>query len=817
MNIQPYSMRKAFFRLLCAASAASSFLTACQEEGFFRTLSGGGAGTSDGGGAVVRELVFSGDLRTVTAKIDQTADFGRYSLDDTSMVRVRVTDFSRDYGIRAKRHQPEVVNLVRSGCEALKERNVNLLAVMDMSLDRTELDRQRGMLEKMRHTYCMDNMFLTFMLPGGETSPIYSATGYVLDTYTSPLTSPLMNGTPEDSHSYLYKSLCTILDRISSQSTASPLDTSAFTSIVVFSGSRVYDEDTNLPYDPEHYVYQENLIRMVRDLPSNIEVSFIGEGIDAPASGVAGVSEIPDINILRMLCQGTGGIYMADFSWEMLKEHIRHRFDINISDFEVELRNAEGQFYIGKLSGMSFSFLTGEDSLLTVASKDYTLGILEPMAVGTLNRSVIVNNGLLQGVLLMVLAFLIFQFAVPWVGYFIFRRKYVVRYTGPNMTVNEVAVPEKCHLCRAPFRKDDRVVVKCAHVVHWECWEENDCSCPEYGLGCQEGSHFYDRHNLLNVRNTSFYLKWILAASAVALLSWLLFVLSFNILSFNHLDALYEDIFTRMGSAFSITDQSVLLTRCYILPIMACHLCFFLTAALSIMTVHKRVWYLRAADILARTVTATAAVLAVFLLYSTVVILSHLKGDLTSLTFIPWMAASIIVAVVSSWHTRIRPGKKYVMTALAVGFFGSFVWRTFSGIECQADISHLLMAYFFFSIGIAVSIAGDIKRHERFFLHTSGPVKEMDIALYKWFSQKKDASVSIGRSVDCSIQITWDIKSQITPVQAEIRLVNGDPCLYAIDGAVSVGGRALPYRKPVRLYHNDTFVIGLTTFRYVEI
>ena len=41
------------------------------------------------------------------------------------------------------------------------------------------------------------------------------------------------------------------------------------------------------------------------------------------------------------------------------------------------------------------------------------------------------------------------------------------------MSVGEIPVPEQCYLCKAPFQPGERIVAKCKHVMHEECWEEN--------------------------------------------------------------------------------------------------------------------------------------------------------------------------------------------------------------------------------------------------------------------------------------------------------------------------------------------------------
>lgn len=808
-------MMKRYYRHIMV-SFCILLLAGCQDAGILSGITGGKS-KQEVQGAVVKDLSFSDDIKLVTARVDQNVGFGEYHLDDTSMVNIVVREYNGSYDRSPKKNQPELLSVNNSGREGLKAINANVLALIDMTLDRTTLNSQKKMLEEIRYTFSEGNLFLTFMLPGGEISPIYPATPYILSTYTSPLTSPLLRDVPDNPHSFLYRSLTTLIQNLSECHTSSPLDSSAFTSLIVFSGSEVYDRSTNLPYDPQHYEYQETLIRMARRIPSSMEVSYIGknDGLMDPEGN--GLAEVPDVNIMKLLCNSSGGSYMEDFNWEVMREHIMDRVKLDIADFEILLKNEDGQLYLGNVCRLEFSFYTKKDSLLTTAGLDFTLGEGgTPRVVGTYRMKTVIYRGIMEGVLLMVLAFLIFQFVVPFVRYLIFRHKNVIRYQGPNMTVNQVAVPDQCYMCKAPFRKDDVIVVKCAHVVHQECWEENDCHCPEYGSGgCREGSHFYNRHDLLDLRNASFYMKWVIIAIAVATFSWLLFILLFHSSMFESLNMLFDWLNSKADFTLSVTERSIFMFRCYFVVVLATRLVFLLTLGLTAITVHKRVWYLRVIDIISRSVIASITVGLIFMVFGVAVTLFHISGSV--LVFIPWSLAALIVAFISTWRSRIKPYPRYIYFSLGVGTVSAFLWSFYTGAESMSDISHMLIGYIFFAVGTAVVVARALPRHERYFLHMSGPVKELDVALYKWFAQKPDAIVSIGKSVDCSIQITWDLKSRIAPVQAEVRMDRGLPRLYAVDGTVTLNGETVRHDHPARLYHNDAFVIGLTTFRYIEI
>lgn len=102
-------------------------------------------------------------------------------------------------------------------------------------------------------------------------------------------------------------------------------------------------------------------------------------------------------------------------------------------------------------------------------------------------------------------------------------------------------------------------------------------------------------------------------------------------------------------------------------------------------------------------------------------------------------------------------------------------------------------------------------RHRSFhyFLHMEGPTKPTDIALYKWFKTNPSAVVSIGHSVDCQLQLVWDLQAYIAPVQAQIIYQDGIHYLCPVEEGVYDGkGHPLTTGRHYRLYHGRRFVIG---------
>ena len=93
----------------------------------------------------------------------------------------------------------------------------------------------------------------------------------------------------------------------------------------------------------------------------------------------------------------------------------------------------------------------------------------------------------------------------------------------------------------------------------------------------------------------------------------------------------------------------------------------------------------------------------------------------------------------------------------------------------------------------------------------------MDVALFKWFLSDPDMVVTIGKSIDCSLQLSWDLKGNVAPVQAQLVMTSGGTVrLTALEEGVMVNDKPMAVGKTISLYHNSSFTIGDTTFTYVE-
>ena len=253
-------------------------------------------------------------------------------------------------------------------------------------------------------------------------------------------------------------------------------------------------------------------------------------------------------------------------------------------------------------------------------------------------------------------------------------------------------------------------------------------------------------------------------------------------------------------------------------PYFGLYICSFMTLFLSTLSSHGAWRWKRVVMIWSK---AMVAGFFGFFLFVLVIIVKHvfnLFGDVVWVDWIPWAMNGFMVACIVAYKTDIKLSKSLLGAALSVvsGIGSMFIWNY--SIDSQMDSRDLLLiSCLTYSVGLALSLAYQSPKSERYFLRVEGAIKTMEVALYKWMNaQVINRRVTIGKSVDCNLQMSWDINSQIAPIHAELVSSRGNIYLVACEEGVIYKGKQIKVDKRIRLYHGDSFSIGQTTFTYVE-
>ena len=725
--------------------------------------------------------VFSDDWKTITVDASIGDSIRNFSLADSRQERFEVTEHIHHLKKRHYKLAPKLVKVENVAVQQVKKIGLKMLVLVDLTLPQEAITQEYQAVVEMRNLFADHNLYVAF-ITGTEVTESMPVSDYVLKTYFKQETAKTK---------YLLRSIVTKMNEVVSG--ADWTVGAKHIAMTILSDGETYQGD--LPMDPQHFELEHQLADDTLSCPLFFakfqqEKAAQEPVIDFENLSVIAFDDDEDVGILRSACLNSKGLYQHHFSWADIKDNLGKKYHVKFVDFRFTLENPDNKVYRGRDGrDLLISCYDAEtDSILAKGAVFYKLGsIYEPIIVNGRPLRTILITGIAYTLFLILAVYLILQLLVPYLQYRWFLKKHVITYRGPLMGKDGGMIGESCYLCKAPFEADDKVVKKCKHPMHLSCWEENQGQCPEYGRHCQEGRHYYNRHQLFDPDNAPFYMRWMLVAILAGLASWI----SYHILTFIHIP---RDPLAAFGLSIG----------------------FFLTLMLSYMSVPRRDSVTRAIRIALRAVLGGIGGLLFFLFGNMLDIKLGFQDNWLLIDWVPWILTAYWIVLCVVWKTSIRVRHTMLIAAIVIGFISTYLWAwLYEGATVDYRIT-LLTNFILFAVIMAIGIAREAPRSERYFLTASGSVKQIDIALYKWFRANPAEHVTIGHSVDCNLHLSWDIQSKIAPIQAEIYIKYGTPWLHTLEDGVVVDGKTLGTGKMLRLYHGRSFTIGKTTFTYVE-
>ena len=719
----------------------------------------------------VDSVVFSPNYKTFDVTTTIVNDIGPYLLSDTSKVRVEVSETIN--GIRrTKRSTSRLVNIRNTEAEAVSEHDIRVLALVDLSLPQRTLNSVRDKIINIKSVFNgPQNLYVAFM-SGKTVTEAMPTSPYVMENYFK------HSG---DNYVYLYRSV--LQKKYEMISDNDPWKDCRRTVLITFSDGNLYADDSDEPLDPDHYLLEEELVK--KEEQKNTQ--FLAFYVDCSSQEKR--ADDYSTNVMWVFCNNNNGLYMDQFHLTTMEAKVFKEFGVKSPSNLFHFVNPNFKVYRGNLNKLTVNFHDAKtDSIFASFSTNIVKGsIYAPIIVNGLGLTFVLIQGTVLCLLIIALVWLIMQLLVPYIRYRLFIKKHVTTYTGNNMSWASQAVKESCYYCKAPFEVGDKIVVKCEHTMHKQCWDENGYHCPEYSDHCKHGSHYYNPKNLYDHHNASFYMNWIFMAILSALEAWFCFTL---IASLNG--------------------------RITLLPSFGLTVSFFLTLGIGSMAISPHFLKHTITNILLRSVVAAIGSFILFYVVEAIIDSFGLQEYQTFFNWIPWMLMGFLIAVCSTYNTRIPLRKSLILLSALVGFLSMYVWSMLF-FDSEIDFRVLLLfSFLVFAIGLALCIARMAPRSDRYFLKVEGAVKTMDVALYKWFRNNPDRVVTIGKSVDCSLQLSWDLMGNVSPVHAEIHMEEGGLYLLALEPGVYVEGKELKINEKEWIYHGKMFTIGHTTFTYIE-
>ena len=766
----------------------------------------------------VLSVDFDSDYKCFYANVQMNDSITGLLLNHDTTIHFQTREFVKN--LYDPKSQPRLKNYENLKIQELAKLNLNILILADLTLDSAEVAEQQRVVRNLKNLFVFNHLHIAFM-KGRKVTETMEVTDYVLDNY--------FKAVPD--RKYLYRSILSKIDELEKGPVAfpkaAPTDTLERGTVpgqnvlIVFSDGKVYDN--NRPLDPDYFSLQHQLSRRGNTL-EGLPIFYVNlnhTDVATPQTVSAGEEETDEEsqNFLTALCQKTGGKYLDVLNQNQILNDILSQFNKEHADYRFTFVNPDLKIYRGMERKLQIDCYQ-RDSLIASDFIDYNAGsVYNPIIVNGLTTFQVIMQGTLLGLLTIFWIYLFFQFILPAIRYIIFKRKYVTQYTNKNMTYNGVLVDQSCYFCKAPFVEGDSIVVKCQHVMHESCWDENEYKCPEYGRNCKTGSHYYNRHSLFDPRNASFYLSWILAGAFAGLIAWISFTANAHNNEGLSLVKLIHVIFDLdQNSTQTDTLMEEYGNHLFYLPFYGMNIGFFLTLSLSLLTGHGRWWWKRSLFVAVKSLVGGVCGYLSFFIGCVISISLNFKDNSFLIDWIPWMLSGFMIAFIVAYGTDIKLKKALIGAAISIVFgLGSMYLWSFA-FSMQIDTREfLLLSYMIYCIGFAVSVAATSPKSERYFLRVEGPIKEMDVAIYKWMNASiLSKRVTIGKSVNCDLQMSWDITSPIAPEQAEVRMINGYLYLFALEDGVIFDKKPLKPRVRKRLYHGSKFVIGKTIFTYIE-
>lgn len=411
--------------------------------------------------------------------------------------------------------------------------------------------------------------------------------------------------------------------------------------------------------------------------------------------------------------------------------------------------------------------------------------------------------------------FCVMKILIPFIKSKSFAMKYYKPYTP------EAGVKKVCYYCKQPILPGQKVVTKCKHVMHVECWKQNDYRCSEYGQNCntgiQEHVEWHDLFSWQNIKDCQQTIAGIFAG----LVSWIVYELmgrkSFTSMAewITHTFFTDESRSTLVGDC--VTKVSAFLTIGILLG-------FFLSLIFRYNDEYrKKDWKIYMKIIGLSLLTAVIG----FLAFAFGGIILCMIMESTDKTFIPWycsLPAYILFSVCTSLSLTIKssiPVKSAMLGGLCSAIIGFLVLYFTSTSSSRYPWMNMLLDFIIYGGGLGASLVTVRMLAEKYFLVITNGVKAgTRIPIHKWMNATGGGNkVTIGMTGECEIQMNWEKSNKVAKEHAVLFIDQNRslPMIKPLATGVFYNSRAeLPVRRPSVLTNGDTFKIGDTIFRYEE-
>lgn len=734
------------------------------------------------------KISFAEDYKTFTIEGSLTNDSLWYDLCDSAHTTLSVYscgEYLDTLPANVTAICKEVRNIAK---EQFLSMGMQAMVIVDRTMEQPLVDNARNAVMQLSRFLRPEDIYVTFLDSKGALSTTEALSPDILS-------HDFVSSSIDGKDKYLYRA---IYHKLEETTQPGSVFTGSNHFLLVITDGIVWDEDK--PYDPDHFIWQQNLLNLTN---LTLEKCPIFYTLMTDEFGMP----LDVNNTMKSVCERTKGACYDITDPDAIHQticashslpHVDYRFLLEFPDYRM-LSGEHVNLYIDGIQ---------DGQTRMHSSIDYQIGSWYlPIIVNGMSIRDLLIKCMILGALLILIVYLILQLLVPYIQTKLFERKYMAEYTGPNMSIAGRQVPEVCYFCKTPFQPGDKIVASCEHAMHQECWEENGFKCPEHNITCKEDVHYANPKKRFALTNAPYYLSWVLVAMFANIVRAILKLVIGG--------EFQQSVLHFLANIFMTDETAAQVTQyCYRNSHSTGVLAMCIVAAIAYkcrrhVPVKKQV-----IEIVLRSVVAYMAGYMIIFLDNTVCTLFEIQYYQELIGVISYVLVLASVYAIISFRSPIRLNMNKLMAVgilvLAVCFL---ITHNF-----YFDLRELYFYVFsFVYVAIALSVAYDTNRTWHCFLRVEGTMKKIEIAMFKWFCARPDSAVTLGRSVDSTIQITWDAKNKIAPLQAEIREHHGVLCLFPTEEGVSDHKDVpLPAEKPYKLYHGTRFKIGDLTFTYLE-
>lgn len=547
---------------------------------------------------------------------------------------------------------------------------------------------------------------------------------------------------------------------------------------------------------------REEVIVSIRRMKDKVKVFTIGYGKD---------SNNFDEDFLIEVSNESGnknGYFQADpdLLLQFMETTLTERF---ADDYELRIANPKNKTFSGYDHDLT---ITISDSLMTWKAEgttSYKKGSNPvPYRTGGEKRSFWLEFTI--GLAFLLIVIIIIQLIWPLIKNLFFTIRYVKRYKPVNNDLKRI-----CPYCFDTILPREKIVLKCEHFMHKNCWDDNNHSCPEYGQNCTEGKQdYFDVTDPFSKKNKMFYLKWVLYGMAGSFLAWIVWYFI--------MDAKLMEGFTgKLVLLLSNTankDKNVLsafIEKLSPLFVSGMSLGFFLSLFFSYAEEYRRLSWAVSAKLLLRSVIGVLFGFISMLLGGILIILTNVTVTNAFVDWIPWLFFGVLLGYSLTVKTTIY---------WKHGLLGGLVSIIFSFIILYGiSESYVLLVFMLYGAGVGASISTIRSSSEIYFLQImNGPRNGNKIAIHKWMNTLSGMNeVYIGRSNLCEIQMNWEKSFEIADKHAKIYLSKTKKIPVAV--ALEKGKTTLyndriemMIGKEYEMTNGSTIKIGETLFKFIE-